>query len=226
MQVELQNVSKVYGEGENALSVFEGLSHSFPEKGTLAIVGASGVGKSTLLHLLCGIDSATSGSVIVGGTDITALSEDELAAFRRDNIGFVFQFHHLLPEFTAIENVAMPLYLRGVEEQVCNQRAAELLELVGLEARASHRPGELSGGEKQRVAIARAMVTEPSLLLADEPTGNLDAGTAAEVCELLLGIKRKENSLLILVTHSRELAARMDHCLEMKGDTGLELVVS
>ena len=215
VQLSVQNLGKWYKDAEKHLAVIQDLTFDFPQSGSVAIVGTSGVGKSTLLHLLGGLDTPSSGSVKYDGVDIVRFSQNALGTFRGKNIGFIFQFHHLLPEFTAVENVAMPLFISGEKESVALDRARDILVNVGLKDRLSHRPGTLSGGEQQRVAIARAIVTEPKVLLADEPTGNLDPTTAAQVQELLLDLNRRLGNLLIVVTHNPELARGLGGILEM-----------
>jgi lipoprotein-releasing system ATP-binding protein len=182
---------------------------------TVAIIGESGVGKSTLLHVLGGLDRPSAGTVRVGGIDLGPLRDRELARFRSDSIGFVFQFHHLLPDFTALENVMMPCLIAGDSAAVARSRATELLERVGLGARVDHRPGELSGGEQQRVAVARAVVRRPALVLADEPTGNLDPDTGSEVERLLVELNHEAGITCVVVTHSPRLAAAMDRTIRL-----------
>ncbi len=183
---------------------------------SVAIVGPSGAGKSTLLHILGLLDKPTGGTYMFTGKDVTKLSEQEKAHLRLRHIGFIFQFHHLLPEFTAAENVMLPALMLGKPKAEANAKALELLELVGLANRSVHRPGELSGGEQQRVALARALVNSPSLILADEPTGNLDSDSATLTSELLQSTARQNNSVLILVTHNHKLARQMDEVLVME----------
>jgi len=200
---------KVYGDGHRVV-VLDGLDLTVAPGEVVAIIGQSGVGKSTLLHILGTLDRPTGGRVFFEGQDVFALDEKQQAAFRNRSIGFVFQFHHLLPDFDAVENVMMPALIQGVRRSEAYARARALLERVGLGDRLDHRPGQLSGGELQRVAIARALVQSPKALLADEPTGNLDPATAAEVHQLLLELNRERGTTLVLVTHNEELA-RLAH---------------
>lgn len=215
MRIEVEKLTKRYRDADRELTVIDNLTFTFPDKGSVAIIGRSGTGKSTLMHLLGALDSPTSGCVRYGGAVISAMSSDERAAFRAKNIGFIFQFHHLLPEFNALENVSLPLIMSGVGETEALERSGALLDKVGLAARKTHLPSQLSGGEQQRVAIARALVARPAVVLADEPTGNLDLTTASEIQRLLLEINREQGSTLIIVTHNHELARSLDMVVEM-----------
>lgn len=214
------NITKTYQDGKTTTNVLNHLDISINSGERIAIVGTSGSGKSTLLHILGGLDVPTSGEVWLHGQRINDLNETQRGELRNQHLGFIYQFHHLLAEFTAIENVAMPLLMRkSVPIAVARQQSIELLEKVGLGHRLTHRPGELSGGERQRVAIARALVTKPSLILADEPTGNLDYVNAQAVFEILSELQKDFNTALLMVTHDRQLAQLADKQLALQNGT-------
>lgn len=206
------HLTKRYTQGDLDVSVLEDVNFAICEKSRIAIMGASGSGKSTLLHLLGGLDSPTSGSVELAGRTLSDLSESALSSLRNRVLGFIYQFHHLLGEFTLLENVAMPLLIGNVSPDEAEQRSLEILKQVGLANRVRHKPGELSGGERQRAAIARALVTHPRCVLADEPTGNLDRKTAEAVYELMLDLNQSLGVSFLIVTHDPALAGRLDQC--------------
>ncbi len=210
--IKAQNIHKSYA----ALHVLKGVDVHIKEGEIVSIVGASGAGKSTLLHILGTLDKADSGVLEINGVKVNELKEKKLAAFRNANIGFVFQFHHLLPEFTALENVCMPAFIGGKSASETEQKAMELLSYLGLENRAQHKPAELSGGEQQRVAVARALINNPKVIFADEPSGNLDSASAKELHDLFFLLREKFNQTFVIVTHNMELADKADRKLLMK----------
>ena len=223
--IRAEKLGKTYAEGKLRTPVFDGLDVAIAPGETVAILGVSGAGKSTLLHLLGGLDTPTSGEVYVAGQKMSALSNAARGQLRNKALGFVYQFHHLLPEFTALENVMLPVLLGGADVAAANAQAKELLESVGLGHRLAHKPGELSGGERQRAAVARALVNKPACVLGDEPTGNLDEKTAAGVFSLMLELNRAQRTSLVLVTHDRSLARRLDRVLELHEGKLRELAV-
>lgn len=208
--LEARGINKSYRDGAEVTQVLQQVELDVPVGKMVAIVGSSGSGKSTLLHILGTLDQADSGSLLLAGQQVSKLSANAKAALRNDKLGFIYQFHHLLMDFTALENVAMPLRIRGLAGKEAEQQASALLEKVGLSHRLKHKPSELSGGERQRVAIARALVTKPALVLADEPTGNLDQHTAEAIYQLLRQLNRGFKTSFVVVTHDRQLASRLD----------------
>ena len=217
MEVRVENLSMQFDSGERQVRVFSGLNFSVESGSSVAVLGPSGVGKTTMLYNLAGIETPTSGDIHIGGFDLGGALRrgEDVFAFRGENIGMVFQFHYLLGEFDAVENVAMPLIVQGVARPQAKEQAEALLERVGLGHRLTHRPGTLSGGEQQRVAIARALISRPGLILADEPTGNLDSENGDAVISLLQEIQRDFGATLIMVTHSRQMAEKLDRSLTM-----------
>ena len=214
--LECRQLGKIFGEGDVALCILEGVDFTINSGERIAIMGASGSGKSTLLHLLGGLDEPSSGEISMAGKLLTSLSPVQLGRLRNKTLGFVYQFHHLLPEFTALENVAMPLLVRGIRPAQAKQQAAALLDRVGLSSRLSHKPGEMSGGERQRAAIARALVTRPACVLADEPTGNLDRHNAEQAFELMLELNRELDTSVLVATHDPMIAERMDRVIHLE----------
>jgi len=207
--LEAQNIRKSYGE----LEVLKGVNLTIGKGEIVSIVGASGAGKTTLLQILGTLESPDSGQLIIKGINTTSLSDKNLSRFRNENIGFVFQFHQLLPEFTAIENICLPAYIKGTSKKVAEKKATELLKLLNLNNRGSHKPSQLSGGEQQRIAVARALINEPSIIFADEPSGNLDSKSSKELHQLFFTLRNELDSTFVIVTHNEELASMTDRKL-------------
>ncbi len=214
--LRVEGVTKSFETGPTTLDVLRGVDLEITRSEILAIVGPSGVGKSTLLHIMGTLDRPTAGRVTIDGTDVFALPDDAMAAFRNRTVGFVFQFHHLLRELTALENVMMPCLIAGASGQDATRSAREMLDRVGLAARASHKPGELSGGEEQRVAVARALVNGPSVIMADEPSGNLDRASARDLHDLIWGLRESLGLTFVIVTHNPELYERADRVVTLR----------
>jgi lipoprotein-releasing system ATP-binding protein len=212
MLIQAQNIHKSYG----ALNVLKGVSIEIQRKEVVSIVGPSGAGKSTLLHIIGTLDKPDSGLVRVNDTDINGLKDKQLSAFRNKHIGFVFQFHHLLPEFTALENICIPAFIAKTSKEEAEKKAMELLSFLGLEQRKNHKPSELSGGEQQRIAVARALINNPDVVLADEPSGNLDSASAKELHQLFFTLREKFGQTFVIVTHNNELAGMTDRVLTMR----------
>ena len=213
--IKLENLSKTFVKDGNKIEVLKGLNLEIARGDSLAVVGVSGAGKSTLIHILGTLDHPTGGSLSIAGQAVFNWNEKKIAAFRNRTIGFVFQFNNLLPEFTALENAMMPAFIGGLERKKALDRAAHLLTEVGLEHRLRHKPGELSGGEQQRVAIARALINDPDIILADEPTGNLDAAAAQGIIDILKDVRLKQGKTLIMVTHDQQLAEQADRVIRL-----------
>lgn len=214
--ISASNIAKTYNDAADAVKIFESLSFQLKAGESVGILGSSGSGKTTLLNILGGLDKASAGSVMVCGVKLDKASSREITRLRNRSLGFVYQFHHLLPEFSALENVAMPLYIGGMKRKTADEKALRILDLVGLAHRVKHKPSELSGGERQRVAIARALVNDPKCVLMDEPTGNLDEQTARKIQELMIELQGRLGTSFVLVTHDRRLAHTMDRVLVME----------
>lgn len=214
--IEVNRLSKSFHDGDINVHVLKNVQFSIPESARIAIVGASGSGKSTLLQLLGGLDKPTEGEVILCGNNLNQVDDTARGNLRNQHLGFIYQFHHLLPEFTALENVAMPLMVRNINANDIRMIAKEMLDKVGLKERIQHKPSELSGGERQRVAIARALVTKPKVILADEPTGNLDSKTADQVSSLMMDLNNEFNTAIVMVTHDMGLAEKMQTIYELR----------
>ena len=220
--IECRSLCFSYIEGDNQTSILSNLMLDVKSGESIAILGPSGCGKSTLLNLIAGLDSPSSGDILINNSDITKLNEQDRTELRANTFGFVYQFHHLLNDFSSVYNVAMPLLIKGVDKEGAIAQSEKLLTKVGLENRLSHKPSELSGGERQRVAIARAMVVEPDCLLADEPTGNLDSKNAKDVLELILELNENDTSSLVIVTHDQDIAKKMNRTLTLSNQQLIE----
>ena len=214
--IAASDIAKTYNEAVDSVKIFEHLNFQLKAGESVGILGSSGSGKTTLLNILGGLDKASAGSVMVCGVKLDKASAKEITRLRNSNLGFVYQFHHLLPEFSAVENVAMPLYISGMKKKLADQKALKILDLVGLGHRVKHKPSELSGGERQRVAIARALVNDPKCVLMDEPTGNLDENTARKIQDLMIELQGRLGTSFVLVTHDTRLAHTMDRVLLME----------
>lgn len=210
--IRAENIHKYYG----SLHVLKGISLEIKQAEVVAIVGASGAGKTTLLQLLGTLDKPSEGKIFINDTEVASLSDRKLSAFRNKNIGFVFQFHHLLPEFTALENITLPALIAGTSKKEAEKKASELLSLLGVSARADHKPGALSGGEQQRVAVARALINSPAVILADEPSGNLDTNNAHDLHQLFFDLRKQLNQTFVIVTHNNDLANMSDRKIVMQ----------
>ena len=215
--IKCKNIRYSYHDGDRETPILSNLNFEVSQGESIAILGQSGCGKSTLLNLIGGIDKPSSGEVYIGNNDLATLNEEKITELRAKSLGFVYQFHHLLKDFSAIENIAMPLLIQGINKETCIKKASQITKTIGLEHRENHLPSELSGGERQRVAIARAIISNPSCLLADEPTGNLDAKNASSVLELLINLNQQHESSLIIVTHDEKIATKMDRVLVLEG---------
>lgn len=215
--IKCKNIRYSYHDGNRETPILSNLNFEVSQGESIAILGQSGCGKSTLLNLIGGIDKPSSGEVYIGNNDLAALNEEKITELRAKSLGFIYQFHHLLKDFSAIENIAMPLLIQGINKETCIKKASQITKTIGLEHRENHLPSELSGGERQRVAIARAIISNPSCLLADEPTGNLDAKNASSVLELLINLNQQHGSSLIIVTHDEKIATKMDRILVLEG---------
>ena len=215
--IKCKNIRYSYHDGDRETPILSNLNFEVSQGESIAILGQSGCGKSTLLNLIGGIDKPSSGEVYIGNNDLATLNEEKITELRAKSLGFIYQFHHLLKDFSAIENIAMPLLIQGINKETCIKKASQITKTIGLEHRENHLPSELSGGERQRVAIARAIISNPSCLLADEPTGNLDAKNASSVLELLINLNQQHGSSLIIVTHDEKIATKMDRVLVLEG---------